>query len=93
MDCSSSGVERKRWQTSEGGVLLLRELAAVCPEKADPFLEVMVNLLNCYENAEYGKLHNTIWKQVLLCGFKTSCIAYTLCICIEMYHYILIFII
>lgn len=65
MDCGSSGSERKRWQASEGGVLLLRELADVFPEKATAFLEIAVDLLSYYENAEYGKLHNTIWQQVL----------------------------
>ena len=64
MDCSSSGVERKRWQGSEGGVLLLRELADVSPERAGPFLGTAVDLLRHYENSEYGKLHNTIWQQV-----------------------------
>lgn len=66
MDCSSSGVERKRWQGSEGGVLLLAELATARPEKAARFVGTAVSLLNVYENAEYGKLHNTIWQQVVL---------------------------
>jgi hypothetical protein len=64
MDCSASGAERKRWQTSEGAVLLLRELAAARPERAAPFLEAAVGLLTVHETAEYGKLHNTIWQQV-----------------------------
>ena len=66
MDCSSSGAERKRWQGSEGGVMLLAELAASRPEKAARFVDTAVSLLNLYENAEYGKLHNTIWQQVKL---------------------------
>ncbi|CAN0015393.1 unnamed protein product, partial [Ectocarpus fasciculatus] len=57
---------RKRWQGSEGGVLLLAELATARPEKAARFVGTAVSLLNVYENAEYGKLHNTIWQQVVL---------------------------
>lgn len=64
MDCSSGSIERKRWQTSEGAVLLLKELADVVPDKAADFLETCVDLLKHYENSEYGKLHNTIWQQV-----------------------------
>ena len=77
MDCSTDGTERKRWQSSEGSVLLLSELASIHPQIASQYLKQMIELLGCKDTVEYGKLHNTIWQKV--CSVVTYINVYSLC--------------
>jgi hypothetical protein len=54
--------EIEPWESSEGGIYLLRELSAVAPSKATKFLPVLVELAQSSGYVKYHNLMETLFR-------------------------------
>mmetsp|Transcript_14135 Transcript_14135/g.18330 ORF Transcript_14135/g.18330 Transcript_14135/m.18330 type:complete len:751 (-) Transcript_14135:151-2403(-) len=70
--CMDHGFSRdkKLWEITDGGIYLLRELAAVKPEEAEKFLPVLAEIAtfiskNSDNVEDFYNLQETLWKQLI----------------------------
>lgn len=61
--CGDYGINRpaEPWESSDGSIYMVRELAAVSPEAVVPFIPALAELGNLCHFTHYVTLHETLW--------------------------------
>ena len=62
--CGDYGINRpaEPWESSDGSIYMLRELAAVSPEDVEPFIPALAELSHLCHFTHYVTLHETLWR-------------------------------